>query len=189
MFRKIPPRILGLTIAFLGLVALGGALLVLNSDAFSGKAGELGEFSAIPAKTQFGAPSLMLNDLSGALHALSEFRGRVVLVNLWATWCPPCAAEMPILQLFFEKHREQGFVVIAIEDGDPRAQVVSFVQSRRLTFPVWLDPSYQATDRAFRTISLPSSYVIDREGIVRLVWVGAINAQNLEKYVTPLIQE
>jgi peroxiredoxin len=170
-------------------VALGSALSVLISDSSRGNDNQPSEFTAIPAKTQFSAPSLMLSDLSGVPHALSDYRGRVVLVNLWATWCPPCAAEMPNLQIYFEKHREQGFVVVAVEDGDPRTQVLSFVQSQRLTFPVWLDPSYQATDRAFRTNSLPSSYVIDREQIVRLVWVGAINAANLEKYVTPLIQE
>ena len=96
---------------------------------------------------------------------------------------------MPGLQHFHERHRDEGFTVIAVDDGDPKQQVVEYVNSRGLTFPVWLDPTYVATDRAFKTANLPSSYVIDRDGIIRLVWFGAISEANLEKYVTPLIKE
>lgn len=189
MTPKVPVRVVSLTVAALGLVVLGGAVLALISGAQSDKVTEATDFSSIPATTKFGAPTLVLYDLAGAPHALSDYRGRVVLVNLWATWCPPCAAEMPNLQRYFENHRAQGFIVIGVEDGDPKAQVVSFVQAQGLTFPVWLDPTYEATDHAFRTTNLPSSYVIDRQGTVRLAWVGAISSTNLEKYVTPLVQE
>ena len=79
--------------------------------------------------------------------------------------------------------------MIAIEDGDPTMDVVSFVNEYALTFPVWLDPTYQATDHVFKTKNLPSSYVIDRSGKIKLSWVGAINTANLEKYVTSLIKE
>ncbi len=63
------------------------------------------------------------------------------------------------------------------------ADVISFVQKYDLNFSVWLDPTYQATDYAFKTMNLPSSYVIDRNGVIRLEWVGAISEQNLEKYI------
>ena len=96
---------------------------------------------------------------------------------------------MPNLEAFYLKHNGEGFEVVAIEDGDPASQVAAFVSEHGITFPVWLDRSYQATDHAFKTSNLPSSYVIDRGGLVRLMWIGAINPANLEKYVTPLIQE
>ncbi len=147
------------------------------------------DLSAVPAQVHFNAPNLTLTDLAGTQHSLADYKGQVVLVNLWATWCPPCKAEMPELQAFFDHHQSEGFMVIAIDDGDPAADVRTFTTNYQLSFPIWLDPTYQATDHAFRTGNLPSSYVIDRQGVVRLAWVGAINASNLEKYVTPLIRE
>ncbi len=147
------------------------------------------DFSSIPAKVQYDAPSLSLNDIRGNKSSLSDYRGQVILVNLWATWCPPCKAEMPLLQAYYTKHEKEGFVVIAIEDGDPTSDVISFAKEFGLTFPVWLDPTYQATDHVFKTQNLPSSYVIDRAGKVKLAWVGAISAANLERYVTSVIKE
>jgi peroxiredoxin len=96
---------------------------------------------------------------------------------------------MPLLQEYYLQHKDEGFIVIAIDDGDPTADVISFINNYGLTFPVWLDPTYQATDNVFKTKNLPSSYVIDRVGSVRLAWVGAINSANLDKYVTSLIKE
>lgn len=132
---------------------------------------------------------MTLNDIQGVRHSLSDYRGEVLLVNLWATWCPPCQAEMPELQDFYKNYQNEGFTVIAVEDGDPTADVISFVKKYDLNFPIWLDPTYQATDHAFKTMNLPSTYVIDRNGVIRLEWVGAISKQNLEKYVTPFIKE
>ena len=96
---------------------------------------------------------------------------------------------MPTLEAYYQAHRTDGFVTIAVNDGDPDEDVATFVQDYGLTFPVWLDPTYQATNHAFKTHSLPSSFVIDREGYVRLRWVGEIDRTSLEKYVTPLILE
>lgn len=187
---RATPRVLGLTIAGIGLILLGAVFWTLfpwgpaGNDPTSPT-----DFGAIPAKIQMDAPSLTLADLQGSRHSLSDYRGQVVLVNLWATWCPPCKAEMPILKEYYSRHAKEGFTVIAIEDGDPTADVVSFAKELELTFPIWLDPTYQATDHAFKTMNLPSSYVIDRSGTMRLTWLGAINTNNLEKYVTPLIKE
>jgi peroxiredoxin len=96
---------------------------------------------------------------------------------------------MPIFQRFYEAHRLEGFVVIAINDGEPAADVDAFIEDHSLSFPVWLDPTYEATDRAFKAANLPTTYVIDRGGRVRLMWIGAISAANLDRYVTPLIKE
>jgi len=182
-------RRLGLLMAGLGLIVLGGASAWFLSNSRPDETLQPTDFSAVPVAVNYPAPALVLQDLGGARHALSDYAGQVLLINLWATWCPPCQAEMPLLQQYFERHRDSEFAVIAIEDGDPIAEVQAFVSSYRLTFPIWLDPDHQATDHAFKTISLPSSYVIDRTSRVRLVWLGAISEANLEKYVTPVIQE
>jgi len=143
----------------------------------------------VPVEVDYEAPALTLSNLDGEKYSLADYHGQVVLVNLWATWCPPCKAEMPTLEAYYQAHQTDGFVTIAINDGDPAEAVTTFVQEYALSFPVWLDPTYQATDHAFKTSNLPSSFVIDREGNVRLRWVGEIDRVALEKYVTPLILE
>jgi cytochrome c biogenesis protein CcmG, thiol:disulfide interchange protein DsbE len=186
---RIPPGTLALVTVGLGLIVIGGASAVWLSNRAADDALSPTDFSAIPVNVRYDAPALELHDLAGSPHALSDYAGEVVLVNLWATWCPPCQAEMPILQSYFEKHRKDGFTVVGIEDGEPVADVKAFVSAKALTFPIWLDPAHEATDQAFKTANLPSSYVISRAGEVRLRWLGAISAVNLEKYVTPIIQE
>lgn len=146
------------------------------------------EYSAIPVSVNFPSPDVQLTDLDGKPVALSDFRGQVILYNAWATWCPPCKQEMPTLQAYYETHKEQGFVIVAIEDGQPIEEVRAFVDEYRLTFPVWPDPENQAT-KTFRTNSLPTSFVIDRDGVVRLTWTGAISRAMLEEYITPLLEQ
>jgi cytochrome c biogenesis protein CcmG, thiol:disulfide interchange protein DsbE len=186
---KIPARAFSLMMAGVGLILVGITAGVYLASRPADDPTQPTDFSAIPARVEYDAPALTLTDIKGLTNSLSNYRGQVVLVNLWATWCPPCKAEMPLLQDYYVRHRNEGFTVIAVEDGDPTADVVSFVGDYDLTFPVWLDPTYQATDHAFKTQNLPSSYVIDRTGKVRLVWYGAINSANLEKYVTSVIKE
>ncbi len=144
--------------------------------------------SAIPVEVNFAAPEVHLTDLQGQAVALSDFSGQVILYNAWATWCPPCKEEMPTLEAYFDAHRQDGFVIVAIEDGEPLEEVSAFVKDYGLTFPVWPDPKWVATT-AFKTDNLPTSFVIDRTGIVRLTWTGAISRDVLEKYVTPLLKE
>jgi cytochrome c biogenesis protein CcmG/thiol:disulfide interchange protein DsbE len=147
------------------------------------------DFSTVPVKMNFPAPELTLTDIEGVSHSIADYRGQVVLVNLWATWCPPCKEEMPALQSFYNKHKEKGFVVVAINDGDPTRDVLQFVQDYKLSFPVWLDPTYIATEQAFKTLNLPTSFVIDRSGTIQLKWVGGISRKMLDKQVAPLITE
>jgi cytochrome c biogenesis protein CcmG, thiol:disulfide interchange protein DsbE len=141
-----------------------------------------------PLEMDQAAPQLALTDLQGNPVSLDTTRGKVVLVNNWATWCPPCKAEMPELQAYYKAHNRQGFVVIAIESGEPASEVADFVQLLGLTFPVWLDPKGAALD-SFKNSDLPSSYVIDRQGSLRMSWTGSINQATLEKYVTPLVEK
>jgi peroxiredoxin len=169
-----------------------GVLLVISAVVFilrSRPQAAPSEFATVPIKIRAPAPELTLKDTQGVSRSLADYRGQVVLVNLWATWCPPCKEEMPTLQGFYDAHKGDGFVIIAINDGDPTADVLKFVEDYQLTFPVWLDPTYIATEKAFHTLNLPTSFVIDRAGTIQLTWVGGISAQMLEKHVTPLIVE
>jgi cytochrome c biogenesis protein CcmG/thiol:disulfide interchange protein DsbE len=170
-----------------GLVMLG-LLLFVYLGGSNGQAAAKSDFSSVPVEVNYKAPDLQLRDMNGGAVSLEMYRGKVVLVNLWATWCPPCKAEMPTLQSFYEEYKDTGFVVIAIDNGEAVDLVKPFVSEYDLTFPVWLDEDY-VTEDAFGTISLPSSWVIDRAGVVRLSWVGEISSRVLEKYVPSIILE
>ena len=110
------------------------------------------------------------------------------MINNWATWCPPCKAEMPTLSKYFKEHRDQGFILVGIEAGDPTRDVEKFVKDYGLTFPILLDPNNKSLI-AFHNDNLPSSYVIDRNGNVILAWTGPISKAMLEKYITPLLEQ
>jgi cytochrome c biogenesis protein CcmG, thiol:disulfide interchange protein DsbE len=182
-FSQMSRRASPLLLLGFGLLLIAGSVYAIfqTSPAQS-------ELAAVPVEVKYPAPKLTLSNLQGDPVSLVDFRGRVILVNLWATWCPPCKAEMPALESFYRKHKEQGFTIVAVNDGDPTSDVIQFVADYGLTFPVWLDPTYIATEQAFKTLSLPSSFVINRQGNIVLTWIGGINKKNLEQYVTPIIQ-
>lgn len=167
-----------------GLIAIGLMFFMLLGN----QSASTQDFSAVPAKVDYAAPDLTLVDLSGQSVSLDDYLGSVVLVNLWATWCPPCKEEMPALQAFYEKYKDDGFVLIGIDQEETLEVVEPFVKEFGLTFPVWLDKDYLA-QTGFDTMNLPSSYVLDRTGRVRLMWIGGISKKNLEKYIPALIKE
>jgi len=171
------------------LLGVGAILIAVSAYFLLQNALPQSRVETIPAKVNVPAPELALMDTQGTSRSLADYRGQVVLVNLWATWCLPCKEEMPALQAFYDKYQDQGFAVVAINDGDPTADVLQFVADYQLTFPVWLDPTYIATEQAFKTLTLPSSFVIDRTGIIQLQWAGGISLRGLEQHVSPLIEE
>jgi peroxiredoxin len=103
-----------------------------------------------------------LTDLQGQTWRLRDLRGKVVLVNFWATWCPPCRKEMPDLQALYDKYKDQGFVVLAISDEEA-AKVLPFIAERKIGYPVLLDPGRKIND-AFLVSGIPKSFLYDREG-------------------------
>lgn len=103
-----------------------------------------------------------LEDLQGKTWELKDLRGQVVLVNFWATWCPPCRKEMPDLEGLYEKFKAQGFVVLAISDEDA-AKVQQFLADRNITYPVLLDHGRKVNEE-FRIEGIPKSFVYDRQG-------------------------
>ncbi len=167
----------------MGLIIIGFVVLSLIS-----RSNNSNTYSVTPAEVRFPAPLLTLADLQGEEVSLSDYRQQILLVNNWAVWCAPCKEEMPILDKYFIEHRDQGFMLIGIEAGDPMDQVASFVKDYGLTFKILLDPNNKAMV-AFENDNLPSSYVIDRKGMVVLAWTGPISHAMLEKYVTPLLEQ
>jgi peroxiredoxin len=103
-----------------------------------------------------------LTDLAGKKWTLRELRGKVVLVNFWATWCPPCRKEIPDLEALYEQFKDQGLVVLAISDEE-RGKVEPFMAERRVTYPVLLDPGRTVHQR-FEVEGIPKTFIYDREG-------------------------
>lgn len=186
MWMRHSERSLWLSLIF-GLALLLGGLILWQMRPAGGTPESPAE-SVIPVPVNYPAPALTLQALDGQTHSLDDYTGQVVLVNMWATWCPPCKAEMPDLEAYYEAHQAEGFILLSVNDGESQSEVGAFVSDYGLTFPVLLDP-HSLSEKAFKTINLPSSYVIDRTGTVRLAWKGAISRDVLEKYVTPLIKE
>lgn len=128
----------------------------------------------------FLAPEFSLPALDGNTIHLSNLRGRPVLVNVWASWCPPCKAEMPAIQAVQDRYRDQGLVVLAVnaatQDTPEAARL--FIETGGYTFPVLLDIQGEVT-RNYRIHSLPTSFFIDTEGIIREVVVGGPMAEAL----------
>lgn len=172
----------------LGFFLIGTAILFSQHQPTEKSSSLPSEYSTIPLQVNYPAPEIELTDLSSQNVALKDYQNRIVLVNNWATWCPPCKAEMPTLEAYYQAHAEDGFLIIAIESGESSAEVTDFVEKYALSFPVWLDRDGIALD-AFSNWNLPSSYVIDRKGMVRLMWTGEISTAMLDKFVTPLLKE
>lgn len=172
----------------LGLITLGVAAMALITMKREQAARENPSTKVVPVAADYAAPTLNLTDLDGNPRSLADLHGQVVLVNLWATWCPPCVEELPTLNSFYKDYSGQGFVIIGIDDGEDLGTVKEFLARIPLDFPIWMDPDY-LTESAFVTMNLPSSYVIDRNGQVRLQWVGAITREMLDEYVVPIIEE
>jgi thiol-disulfide isomerase/thioredoxin len=175
-----------LTLITVGIFLIGAGLIPLLIQGQETSIESLGIIRP-PVILDQSAPQLSLFDLLGKLVSLGETRGNVVLVNNWATWCRPCQSEMPELQNYYQAHLDQKFILVAIESGEPVDVVARFVRQFGVTFQVWLDPHGAALD-SFHNWDLPNSYVIDRQGTIRLSWTGPINQATLEKYVTPFLE-
>ncbi len=141
-----------------------------------------------PAIMDFPAPDLDLHDISGNPVSLRDYRGQVVLVNNWATWCPPCRQEMPILDAYYRDHQHQDFMIVAIDAGEPASMVADFLNRYGMSFPVWLDPNSSALN-SFRNNYLPSSYLIDKGGRVIMAWSGAVTYASLDENISPLLKD
>jgi thiol-disulfide isomerase/thioredoxin len=119
-------------------------------------------------------PALVLNDPAGRSHALADYRGQVLLINFWATWCEPCREEMPSMQRLKERLAGQPLAVLAVNYGESRQKVGEFVRRLGVELPVLLDPGQQAA-RAWKVRVLPASFLVGPDGRVRYAVVGEID--------------
>jgi cytochrome c biogenesis protein CcmG, thiol:disulfide interchange protein DsbE len=143
----------------LGLVALGWTV----RDRF------------LPVEVGTAAPDFQVRDLEGNPVSLADLRGEVVLLNIWATWCPPCREEMPSMQRLHERLGPEGLRVVAVSidaaegsvdvSGRPGGDVARFAEGMQLDFEIWHDPP-GAIQRTYRTTGVPESFVIDRTGTI-----------------------
>lgn len=129
----------------------------------------------LPVEVGTSAPDFAARDLDGGPVSLSDLRGEVVLLNIWATWCPPCREEMPSMERLHQRLGPEGLRVVAVSidaeagtfdaSGRPGGNVADFVQEMGLTFDTWRDPSGRI-QQTYRTTGVPESFVIDRTGTI-----------------------
>ena len=160
-----------------------GVVLVVFLVAFALQ-GSLGA----PTKKASSQVDFVSNDFSGKSIRLSDYRGKTVLVNLWASWCPPCRAEMPDLIKYYNDHQADGLVLLSINSQDNMTSAQQFVREKQMTFSVLFDPDGKV-GQIFRTDGLPDTFVIDRAGNLRFSWTGQISPTILELRVTPLLSQ
>jgi peroxiredoxin len=133
------------------------------------------------------APAVAIAGVPG-VASLADLRGKVVLVNFWATWCPYCRHEMPAMQRFYAAHRARGFEIIAFSSDDDPATVREFMAREGYTFPAPMADG--SVSRAFGGVDrLPTSFVVDRRGMIRHKVSGQVHYGRLEDLVGPLLEE
>lgn len=141
-----------------------------------------------PAVTNQIAPDLPLNDLNGRSFTLADFRGQLVVLNFWATWCTPCREEMPILQAFSDAQGEDGVLVLAITEptnGQDMEKIRAFLDEMQITLPIGLDQSF-SLHNALGVVSLPMTFFIDKEGMVRQFMLGQLTLEDLQRETNAL---
>ncbi|MFV2090287.1 MAG: TlpA disulfide reductase family protein [Pseudomonadales bacterium] len=117
------------------------------------------------------APDFTLKSLEGSNLRLEEYRGQVVLINFWASWCGPCRQEMPILDRLHHRYQDTGFAVLGINVEGEREPAQDLVDKTKVTFPILLDDG-QKVSEMYDLQAMPSSVVIDRDGVVRYIHLG-----------------
>ena len=172
-------------ILFILILALGAGWIFLSAD----KEG-VSTAGQIPAPQKgFLAPDFSLETLEGKSVTLSDLRGKVVLLNFWATWCPPCRAEMPAFQQAYADYKDEGFVVLAVNATaqDSAEEVAKFIDEYGLSFPIVLDRTGEV-NQLYLVQSLPTSFFIDKDGVIQEVVVGGLAEAMVRARVEKLLK-
>jgi len=185
--KSCPPRrwfYVNLGLAGTLIIAAIGGLLWANAQTSARRTDSL---AARDAQAQGQpAPDFTLQALNGRPVSLSNYRGQVVLVNFWASWCPPCVSELPTLNAFYQAHQAEGFVLLAVNAQEQLDDVQMFVDRNGFKFPVLLDKR-AAVMNLYGVRALPVSFILDRRGNIQFVQRGEIDTETLQKVVEPLL--
>jgi peroxiredoxin len=135
------------------------------------------------------AEDFRLPDLAGKEQSLSQYRGKIVLLNFWATWCKPCTTEMPAMQTMYDKLRDKGFVVLAVNELEDDARVREHIKQYGHTFPVLMDHDNKVANQ-FGVVGLPVSVFIDQEGRVQeYIKGGLLTEQKIDETVARILKQ
>ena len=149
-----------LTIIFLIVILFGILILLQMKDSFFNQSSVPGLEKGLPA------PNFSLPDLDGQMVNLTDYKGRVVLLNIWATWCPPCVEEMPSMEKLYQELQGEGFEILAVSIDESGAQdVLPFMKKHKLSFPVLIDPK-GTLKGLYQTTGVPESFIIGKDGIL-----------------------
>ncbi|MBI3092315.1 MAG: TlpA family protein disulfide reductase [Candidatus Tectomicrobia bacterium] len=159
-------------IAYLVGVPLALVLLVLLYEGAKARLQDKIAKVSGPLTTGSEAPDFSFPDLDGKTVRLRDLRGKVVFINIWATWCPTCVWEMPSMELVHQEYKKRDFVMLAVDlDILGKEVVLPFMEKHRLTFPVLLDPK-GTIKRIYRTTGVPETFIVDKRGILRHIEIG-----------------
>lgn len=168
----------------LGALLLGSAWILYSREAPD--TGNIAGLTEAPAVGHL-APDFTLDTLTGDSFSLSATRGQPVILNFWATWCPPCRVEIPHFQEASTAYNGQ-VLIVGVDDGEPRAQVAPFAQEMGITYPVPLDSNSEVA-RRYRVNSLPTTFFIDADGVIQHIQIGLVNGAMLAEQVERLIRD
>lgn len=171
-----------LAIALIGLLVLTGCELSSMDIEAAGQ----GSNDAVGIKVGEVAPDFTLTDLDGNQVSLSDLRGKTVLINFWATWCPPCRKEMPDIESLYQQYRDQDFVVLGVDIAESADNVRRFVKKGGFSWTFVIDSDY-TTSVNYRIRAIPSSFFVDEEGVVKAAHVGYMNKRTMEDYLAQTI--
>lgn len=133
------------------------------------------------------APDFILKDIDGNTHTLKSYRGKVVILNFWATWCPPCRDELPSMERAYQKLKDKGVVLLGIDVGEDSDTIFTFTADYPVNFPLLMDMD-STVIKSYPVVGLPTTYVIDRQGrlVYRAIGTRQWDAVNILKILTDL---
>jgi len=181
-----------LLIVLIAAIVIGVSIFTVNTYNASNAKNKASQENATSQSTGINhnilktkAIDFRLKDLEGKELSLSDLKGKKVFLNFWATWCPPCRAEMPEIEKLYQETKDSNLVIVAVEIGEPLDTVKSFIDSNKYNFKVLLD-SDQSIASKYNIASIPTSYFIDVDGNIVSKNVGAMNIDQMKAYIKTL---